>query len=159
MKAYSLHEIQKELKELPEKDILAFCSRLAKFKVENKELLTYLLFYSSDEEAFINLVKQEAAVDFTEMNRTNLYFAKKTIRKVLRKINKYCRYSGKDQTELELRIYFCQLLKDSGLNFRESKVIENMYEGQLQKIDKVFNRLHEDLQFDYKVVISELGNA
>lgn len=157
MKAYSIHEIQRAMKELPAKDLLHFTARLAKYKLENKELLTYLLFYSSDEEGFVHIVKEEATSDFLDVNRTNLYFAKKTIRKVLRKITKYSRYSGIDKTEIELRIHFCELLNNSGLNFRESKVIENMYEGQLKKINILLNRLHEDLQFDYKEQIERIS--
>ena len=157
MKAYSVNEIQKELKELPPKEVVAFTSRLAKFKKENKELLTYLLYYSNDEEGFVSMVKEEAEADFQEVNRTSLYFAKKTIRKILRKINKYSRYSGKDRTELELRIFFCELLKNSGLDFQESKVILNMYDGQLKKINTLFNRLHEDLKYDFQSSIEALN--
>lgn len=156
MKAYSVNEIKKQLEETGEKQLVGHLIRLAKYKAENKELLTYLLYHASDEAAFIDLVKEEAAEDFSNVNRSNLYFAKKTIRKVLRKINKYSRYSGKPETELELRIFFCSWMKNSGLDFRQSKVLENLFEGQMKKIDTVYNKLHEDLQYDFRNAIEEL---
>ena len=59
MKAASINEIKKELIELDSKTVQDLCMRLAKYKKENKELLTYLLFEAHDEAAFVNNVKTE----------------------------------------------------------------------------------------------------
>ena len=48
MKASSLNELKKELEYRDKKELLSFCMRLAKFKKENKELLTFLLFEKDD---------------------------------------------------------------------------------------------------------------
>src|SRR5438105_4488438 len=106
MKAASLNELQKELATLPLKQVLEICSRLIKYKKENKELLTYLLFEARDEESYIKNIKNEIDFQFREMNRSNLYLAKKSLRKILRMINKFIRYSGEKQTEIELRIHY-----------------------------------------------------
>ena len=53
MKAASIHELQKELKELEQKQVMELCIRLAKYKKENKEFLSYLLFEAHDEKAYI----------------------------------------------------------------------------------------------------------
>ena len=48
MKAASISEIKTELKGLPPAQLTELCLRLARFKKENKELLTYLLFEAND---------------------------------------------------------------------------------------------------------------
>ena len=64
-------------------------------------------------------------------------------------INKYCRYSGIKETELELRLYFCTTLKQSGIPVKQNAVINNLFLGQLKKIHTVLATLHEDLQYDF----------
>jgi hypothetical protein len=71
-------------------------------------------------------------------------------------INKYCRYSGSKQTEIELRIYFCQQLKESGIPVKRNTVINNLYHSQLKKINSILSTLHEDLQYDYQKELGEL---
>ena len=125
------------------------CLRLAKFKKENKELLTYLLFEAHNEHEYVAGVKKEIDDLFTDMNQSHLYFAKKTLRKIIRVINKYCRYSSSKQTELELRLYFCISLNGSGIFLHRNTVITNIYQSQLKKVNAVLAVLHEDIQYDY----------
>jgi hypothetical protein len=150
MKTPSIHEIKEELVNLKPAELTGLCLRLARFKKENKELLTYLLFEAQDEQGYIKNVKQEIEELFSDINLTQLYFAKKTIRKILRVINKHSRYSGNKQTDIELRIFFCRQLIDSGIPFRQNAVLRNMYHGQLKKINIALATLHEDLQHDYR---------
>ena len=77
MKAASVNEIKQELKELNSIQLTELCLRLARFKKENKELLTYLLFEAHDLPAYINSVKEQIDEDFAQINTTNIYFAKK----------------------------------------------------------------------------------
>src|SRR5580704_3921111 len=98
MKAASLNELKNELKTLSPSKLVELCVRLGKYKKENKELITYLLFEAHDEQNYIDGVKAEIEEQFAEMNKGNIYLAKKTIRKVLRTTNKYIRYSGSKQT-------------------------------------------------------------
>jgi hypothetical protein len=53
------------------------CLRLGKFKKENKELLTYLLFEAHNEQAYVESVEKELDELFGEINQSHLYFAKK----------------------------------------------------------------------------------
>src|SRR5690242_15139364 len=122
MKASTLSELKQEMSTLTPKQLLEICLRLAKHKKENKELITYLLFEANDEEAFIRSIKLATEEEFMMMNASNLYLAKKSIRKILRMINKFARYSGIRQTEAELRIHFCKMLESSGIAFRKSPV-------------------------------------
>src|SRR5436189_3044474 len=149
MKAATIHEIKQELSSLKPAQLAELCLRLGKFKKENKELLTYLLFEANDEQGYINSIRNEMDELFGTINLSHLYFAKKTLRKIVRIINKYSRYSNEKQTEADLRIYFCKKLKTSGIPFQRNTVLNNLYASQLKKINTVLSSLHEDLQHDY----------
>jgi len=156
MDTASISIIRKELKNLPPDELQALVLRLAKYKKENKELLSYLLFEAQNERAFIALVKEEIDEQFLNLNRSSLYLAKKTLRKVLRTTNKYIRFSGDKQTEIDLLIYFCKKMKSSQLNYRHNRVVFNMYINQIKRINKVISMLHEDIQFDYQEEMENL---
>ena len=149
MKAASSNEIKQELKELSQSKLVDLCLRLARFKKENKELLTYLLFEADDREAYIRSVKQEIENGFSDINTASTYFAKKSLRKVLRMTNKYVRYTGNKQVEVELLLHFCMVLCSSKISFRKSTALNNLYTAQLKKIKAAISTLHEDLQYDY----------
>ena len=95
MKAASVVEIKKTLEQLDKEHIKQLCLRLARFKIENKELLTYLLFEADDENYYIKGIKEEIEIEFDEVNRKSYYFIKKSIRKILRNTKKNIRYSKK----------------------------------------------------------------
>lgn len=156
MKAATVYEIRQELQTKRGPELIELCQRLARFKKENKELLTYLLFEAHDEQGYITSVKTEVDELFETINLSHLYFAKKTLRKIIRVINKYCRYSGIKQTEVELRIYFCHKMKATGIPIARNTVISNIYDGQLKKIMTLVASLHEDLQHDYLKEIDPL---
>ena len=156
MKAATIHEIKEELNTLKTPQLTELCLRLSRFKKENKELLTYLLFEADDEHGYIEGIKKEIDELFEEINLSHLYFAKKSLRKIVRVINKYCRYSNAKQTEVELRLYFCTVLKDSGIPIHKNTVINNLYQSQLKKINTVLITLHEDLQYDHRKELDEL---
>ena len=159
MKAATIHEIKQELTNVPASQLIELCLRLARFKKENKELLTYLLFEAFDESAYIVLVKEEIDENFDLLNLANLYFIKKGLRKIVRTITKYIRYTGSKQVEVELLLYFCSKLKDSDIPIRESALINNLYESQLKKIHKVLETMHEDLQYEYIKELEKLGRS
>jgi len=152
----SLSDIKKELKALSQQQQQDIILRLSKYKKENKELVSYLLFDAFNQQNFISNVKQEINEQFTNLNKSSFYLAKKTLRKVLRTTRKYIKFSGSKQTEIELLIYFCQKLKATGLHRRSSRVIRNMYNRELERIHKVLSMLHEDLQYDYQEEIENL---
>ncbi len=150
MKAASVNEIKKAIQALDEKEVQEFCLRLAKFKKENKELLTYLLFEAQDENAYVEGVKAEMDELFNTVPRSSVYLVKKVLRKILRVVNTQIRYSGVNETEVTLRIYFCMKMKKSGMNIQASTVIFNLYQQQIKKISAALSKLDEDLQFDYE---------
>ena len=149
MKAASVREIDQELKRLPPARLAELCTRLARFKKENKELLTYLLFEADDLDAYIKNVREEMDEGFGEVNRTQLYQAKKTLRKILRSANKYIRYTGSKIAEVEILLHYCTNFKGLSLPYRKSPVLVNLYNAQLKKISSAIDSLHEDLQHEY----------
>jgi hypothetical protein len=157
MKLASISEIKNELNQIPSKDLLEICLRLARYKKENKELLTYLLFESHDLQQYILQVKNEIELQFEEVNRMNLYFAKKTIRKILRITNKYIRHTGSKEAEAEILLHFCVTLKNSGIEFKKSPALNNLYLSQLKKIQAAIDSLHEDLRYDYQKQADKLA--
>lgn len=156
MKAASLNEIKRELVDLDSQTVRDICMRLAKFKKENKELLTYLLFEAHNESAYVASIKDEMDTMFHSLPTGHVYYIKKSLRKILRMLNKQVKYSGIKQSELELRLYFCAKVKERGVPLRSSTVLYNMNEQQLKKINLLLSQLPEDLQFDYQNEIAAL---
>lgn len=156
MKAATIHEIKKELELLDSQQIEALCLRLAKFKQENKELLTYLLFEAHHEQDYVDQVKREVTGEFQSIPNLNPYYAKKSLRRILRMVNKQIRYSGIPTTEVDLRIHFCHELKKSQIRMDKSPVLHNLYQQQLKKIDQALGKLNEDLQYDYQAEVERL---
>ena len=92
MKTATVHGLKKEMAHLPKEEIMELCLRLARFKKENKELLTYLLFEAGDEDTYIESVKAEMDEQFSAINTfLSLYISKKSVRKILRFTLKYIR--------------------------------------------------------------------
>ena len=156
MKAASVAEIKQELKRIPQSQLVDICLRLARHKKENKELLTYLLFEAGDMETYRSSVKKEIENGFAEINTSNIYFIKKSMRKILRTTNKFIRYTGCKETEADLLIHFCVQWKESGIPVQRSNALSNLYQAQQKKIFAALSALHEDLQRDYINLMSKL---
>ena len=155
-KSLSIKELKEELRQRSSSELLELCLRLSRFKKENKELLTYLLFESSDEQAFIISVQKEVDKQFEQINRKSSYLIKKSIRKILRSVRKYIRYSQKKETEVRLLIYFCSKLNQFKPSIHNNKALSNLYDSQIASIRKTILSLHEDLQYDYGKELEQL---
>ena len=158
MKAATVKELKEELSGYSQKELVEICLRLSKFKKENKELLTYLLYDSKDEMTFIRNVKEEIDLQFDQVNKKSYYYMKKSIRKILSNTRKYIRYSKEKETEVELLIYFCERLSKFKPSIKRNKVLRNLYLRQLEVISKSISKLHEDLQYDYGNELEKLSS-
>jgi hypothetical protein len=156
MKAVSVITIKKELQHKTHNELTELCLRLSKFKKENKELLTYLLFEAHDESGYIETVKVEIDEQFDLINTSSYFYIKKSVRKILRNIKKYARYSLKKETEVELLIYFCNRLKVFNPSIFNNVTLTNIYNRQMMVIKKIVATLHEDLQYDYNLELEDL---
>jgi len=159
MKAATINELKQELLNEKQEKLVELCVRLARFKKENKELLTYLLFEANDTSAYITSVKKEIDSQYETINKSNVYFIKKTLRKILRITNKYIRYSNMEIVETETLIHFCQKLKETGSTILDNQVIANIYTAQLKRITKAIGTMHEDLQYDYRKDLNQLSHS
>jgi hypothetical protein len=156
MKAATVSQLKKELQHRNPDELLQLCLRLARFKKENKELLTYLLFESDNEEGYIETIKAEVDEQFGLINTASYFYIKKSVRKILRSIKKYARYSGNKETEVALLLYFCEKLKAFTPSIKRNATLMNLYERQLAVATKKISALHEDLQYDYGILLEKL---
>ena len=156
MKAVTVKALKTELTHLSQSEIIELCLRLSKFKKENKELLTYLLFEASNEEEYINTVKMEIDEQFELINTKTYYFIKKSVRKILRTVKKYIRYSKNKETEVELLLYFCKKLYSFTPSIEGNTVLKNICIREIASIEKKLLLLHEDLQYDYSLELEKL---
>ena len=148
MEKEKIHLLKKELISRSQKELVEICLNMAKLKVENKEMLTYLLYDAENPLEYAQRVKEEINSHFAELNM-HYYYATKSLRKTLRLINKYSRFTKFKQGEIELLLHFSTCFnstipKDSkhipllGLQFRS-----------LTKAASLIQKIHEDLHYDY----------
>jgi len=156
MKAASVVELRKELEYLDKEKLEHLCLRLARFKLENKELLTYLLFESEDESSYIQSIKIQLDTLFLDINTNSYFYVKKSIRKILRRIRRFARYSNQPETEVELLLYFCLKMQDITPSIFKNKTLTNIYNKQIESAQKKTKKLHEDLQYEYNLHIEDL---
>jgi len=156
MKSASINEIKEELKYLPAPKLAELCLQLARYKKDNKEFLTYLLFEAHDLQGYMKNVKEEMDTSFAEINFSNLYYAKKSLRKILRSTNKYIRYTQNKSAEAELLLHYLTNFKGLNIPFHKSVALSNLYAAQLKKVGIALSGMHEDLQYDYKRELERL---
>jgi hypothetical protein len=150
MKAATSQEIKKELQHLSAAKLTELCLRLARFKKENKELLSYLLFEEHDEQDYVASVKTMIDDEFAEVKVSNSpYLLKKSCRKILRQTNKYIRYTSVETTEVELLMNYCEAFRTAKIPLDKSTALTNIYLSQIKKLEKLIKNFHEDLQYDY----------
>jgi len=145
MEAASIAEIRKSLMRLEQGDLLDACLRLARFKKDNKELLTYLLYLSNNEPGYVNYLCQMIDEQFALAPNAQ----KKTLRKLIRNMDKCLRFSGIKETELQVRLHFCRVLKSSKIPYKQSRVMTNMFVGQLKKIFRITEKLPSEIYQEY----------
>jgi hypothetical protein len=154
MNPASIDDIKQELKQLSPKKVLELTLRLARFKKENKELLTYLLFESHDEPGYIKMLQADIDEKFGGIDPSPVSKAKKEYRKILRTINRQIKYIGTKAAAVELLLHFSMKLKlqENTLHPR----LQTIFLQQLTKAEKLLPLIENDLQFDYRQKIHEL---
>ena len=156
MKPVTIKKIKDELHYKSSLELIELCLKLSKFKNENKELLSYLLFDAEDEVTYIYNVNEYITLLFNDINTKSFFYIRKSVRKILRLTKKYIRYSKKKETEVELLIHFCKELKKISPSISKSPRLLNVYNRQIILIKKAIATLHEDLQYDYQLEFDQL---
>ncbi len=152
----SIKIIKTELAGLTNKELIELITTLLRFKKDNKELLTYLLFDSKDETGYVNNVKAVMESEMEIVNRYKVRQSLKTIRKALRNTRKAIKISGKTETEVQLLLHFLTILKNKNLPFYRFKALTLIYERVINNIKKAIGELHEDLRYDYGVELERI---
>ncbi len=150
MEKYSLNDLKKELSHLDKTEVIDLCLKLTKFKRENKEYISYLVYNADNKTAFTLEIKHEIDNLLQEAKeKESPYLIKKSLRKTLRLINKYIKIIGDKSVAIELLIYFCSHVKKHELLKSRNSVLYNLYNMQTKKINTLIRTLHEDLQGDF----------
>jgi DNA polymerase III gamma/tau subunit len=159
MQAATISLLKKALKDQDQQELIELCLRLAKYKKESKELLSYLLFDAEDPDSYVNAIKLEMDDAFEEINTSSYYFIKKSLRKILRELKKHIRFTLSKKVEVELLMYWCQKVHHMTPQYTGSYALENLYDRQLTLTRKALATLDEDLQFDYEEEIKRTLEA
>lgn len=154
MRTATVDDIKNELKQRPPKEILALLLRLARFKKENKELLTYILFESHDEQGYLEVLKNDVTEQFAQVDVSPVSKAKKEYRKILRGINRQIKYIGSKAAAVELLLHYCAVMR--GLENVLNPKLAIIYQQQLSKAEKLIPLADEDLQFEFRQQLDSL---
>lgn len=155
----SLAQLKKELNYLSEKELIDLITDLAKFSRDNKAYLYFKLNERDMPQLFVNEVKEDLEEAFQAANTKNYFLAKKSAQAIRRKLNKALKLSKNKTDQAELILFFCERLKTYGyLKFRYP-VIDNLFKIQLQKAEKLIQKLEEDFQYDLGLILSDLKNS
>ncbi|MEO7444460.1 MAG: hypothetical protein ABIT96_01525 [Ferruginibacter sp.] len=159
MKAAPVKDLKSALETRSPDELLQLCLRMIKYKKENKELATYYIFEKDNEAGYIIAVKDNLDLLFADVNKTQLYYARKNLRKILRTAGRFIKYSEEDTTEVEIWLYVAEAIHDLNLPLKKSVALQSLYNNLLKKIDKKLGSLHEDLQYDYRRQLEKLPLA
>lgn len=152
-----IYLLKKELSLRSQKELVDVCLSMAKLKVENKEMLTYLLFDAENPMEYANRVKSEIDVHFSELN-IHYYYTTKSLRKTLRLINKYSRFTKFKQGEIELLLHFSANFNSSIPKDTKHLPLLGLQFRSLKKASSLIQKIHEDLRYDYLIEYNRIAD-
>lgn len=155
MRTERLSDIKKELRRLNNDELIEICLRLAKYKKDNKELLSYLLYDADAPLSYAELVKESLSESFRSLNRS-AYTSTKELRKIIRLFSKHTKYTGSKEVEVELLFWFCTNFLEYADTKSSHKPLLALFSRQLEKVRRILPKLHEDLQFDYSETYNQI---
>ena len=147
MKASTIKQLKDELTHKTASELKELCLQLARFKVENKELLTYLLFEAHDEAQYIENIKLFIDHEFKDIDTKNGYYVRKKIRKILTSCKKFIRFSKKKETEAEILLHFSKKLKNYNPYFKRSNRLQNIFQTQIKMAKNAIDKLQKYVRF------------
>jgi len=156
MKFPSLAQLKKELNHLDNNELQVLMVDLAKFSRENKAYLFFKLNQLEQPNLYVEMVQEELESDFQNARSDHYYYAKKSAQKIRRKMNKLLKLTKDKAQQIDVILYFCLRLKEEGFLDHRSSVLDNLYQVQIRKAQKLVESLHPDLQYDYDLKFDEL---
>jgi len=151
----SLPELKKELETRDRADLIKIALRLSKHKIENKELLDYVLFHSEQPLLYAENLKELVNAPFDEVF-SHPYGLAKRMRKSLRIVSKYYRFTGSRQGELDLMLAFMNRFFEVFRPNYRAQVLFKLLSRCLVKMEDQADKLHEDLQGDYLPALEDI---
>ena len=158
MKAATINQLKKELETCTHAKLVEIALQLSKYKVENKELLSFIMFDSDDIATYVADIKIEIDAAYEELKYHSFYHALKRLRKITRLIAKYVKYTGSKEVEAELSIYFCDHFVAQGYTDDRYKSMLKLLHTQVKKIERCLPKIHEDLAFDYRSKVKKYNS-
>lgn len=152
-----LSDLKKELAELSKPELIQLCLRVAKLKRENKELLAYLIYDASDPLFYAQKLKPEIKEVF-EQPFQHAYYLTKSIRKSMRLITKYYRFTSNKQGETELLIYLADQFHNTWRKEYLYQALGKVIIRCLEKAEANLKKIDEDFRADFEQPIEELIN-
>ncbi len=155
---YPSSDLKKELLKLNSTEIATVCWRLARFKKENKELLTFLLFKADDTDAFTQEYKEEMDLQFSKITGKSFNVVK-TLRKIAQQMNNQIRYAATETVTIELLLHFCKNYIKYVNYHTQYKPLRSIFYRFAEKLKASILKLQEDLQYDYGLLYEEMLTA
>lgn len=155
MDTASIKQLKDTLSTLGREELTRLLLRIVKFKKENKELLTFLLFEADDLDAYVYEISLEIKDEFENYRLKTAYYKRKGCRRILRMLKKYIKYAADKEVEVRLLLAYVTMVAESK-TFISDKVIQKIAFRQLLLAEKSIVKLHEDLQYEYKLEFEEL---
>ncbi|WP_439482323.1 hypothetical protein [Cyclobacterium plantarum] len=156
MQIPSLSTIRKELQHKEPKELIELILHLSKLSRDNKAFLYFKLFDTETSTLFIDTLKEELEIAFFKANKNNYYLAKKSAQSIRKILNKNLKLTKDPTARIEIISFFCKKLQEFGYLEYRHPVIENLYALQVGKVEKLIEKLHEDLQYDYQKLLETL---
>ncbi|MEO8584113.1 MAG: hypothetical protein ABI415_09970 [Flavitalea sp.] len=150
IKAASVDEIKKELLQLPPKKAMDLVLRLARFKKENKELLSYLLFESGDTPGYIQSIEIQVKEQLDYLGSLKTSDQKKGSRKILRLINRQAKYIGTKEAHVQMLHFYCVHFAEIFGYPELASTLATIFFQQVKKITQLLPEVDEDLRHDYE---------
>ena len=150
-----LSDLKKELLELNKPELIQLCLRVAKLKRENKELLAYLIFDADDPLFYAQKLKPEIKEVF-EQPFQHAYYLTKSIRKVMRLITKYYRFTANKQGETDLLLYLVEEFHQSWRYEYRYQALGKVIFRCLEKAQTNLKKIDEDFRADFEQPLAEL---
>ena len=151
----SLASLKKELSGLERTELIAICARLARYKKENKELLAYLLLDADDPILYAEKIKPLLDEPFEAPYHSAWAFAKR-LRKALRQIAKYHRFTGSARGEAELLMYLLQKFEGDWRRGITQAGIQKIILRCFEKIESLLEKMDEDYGSDFEEPLADL---
>ena len=155
MDTASIKQLKDTLSTLGREELIGLLLHMVKFKKENKELLTFLLFEADDLDAYVHEITLLIKDEFENYRLKTAYYKRKGCRRVLRMLKKYIKYAADKEVEVRLLLAYVSMVAESK-SFINDRVIQKIALRQLLLAEKSIVKLHEDLQYEYKLELEEL---